>query len=68
MRSGKRSMVPPLVSWNPATSEEGSEDYVDASQQMDGAESVGVEKADLGIGVQPLNSLVLRRGTLFCAF
>ena len=46
MRSGKRSLVPPLVSWNPATSEEGSEDYVDASQDMDGAESVGVEKAD----------------------
>ena len=57
-----------MVSWNPATSEEWSEDYVDASQDMDGAESVGVEKADLGIGVQPLNSLVLRRVTLFCAF
>ena len=42
MRSGKRSLVPPLVSWNPATSEEWSEDYVDASQDMDGAESVGV--------------------------
>ena len=68
MRSGKRSLVPPLVSWNPATSEEGSSDYVDASQQMDGAESVGVEKADLGIGVQPLNSLVLRRVTLFLVF
>ena len=68
MRSGKRSLVPPLVSWNPATSEEGSEDYVDASHEMDRAESVGVEKADLGIGVQPLNSFALRRVTLFFAF
>ena len=68
MRSGKRSLVPPLVSWNPATSEEGSSDYVDAGQEMDGTESVGVEKADLGIGVQPLNSFALRRVTLFFAF
>ena len=68
MRSGKRSLVPPLVSWNPATSEEGSEDYVDASHEMDRAESVGVEKADLGIGVQPLNSFALRRVPLFFAF
>merc|ERR1711971_1019477 len=69
MRSGKRSGGGPnLVSWNPVQSEgvDGS-DYEDPRDDMERADSLrsissmGVERADLGIGIQPLSSLVLRR-------
>ena len=68
MRSGKRSGSSNLVSW-PADGVDGS-DYKEPSS-MGGAEeslrsisSMGVERADLGIGIQPLSSLVLRRVTI----
>ena len=67
MRSGKRSGGGPnLVSWNPVQSEEGGSDYEDPSEMeradsLRSISSMGVERADLGIGIQPLSSLVLRR-------
>ena len=70
MRSGKRSAAP--VSWHPVQSEEmdGSDYDVDPSdvERSDydverSLSSMGVERADLGIGIQPLSSLVLRRVT-----
>ena len=58
MRSGKRSAAPNLVSWHPEEEMDGSDYDVERSLS-----SMGVERADLGIGIQPLSSLVLRRVT-----
>ena len=69
MRSGKRSGGPNLVSWHPVQSEDvGGSDYEDPSDMeradsLRSISSMGVERADLGIGIQPLSSLVLRRVT-----
>ena len=58
MRSGKRSAAP--VSWHPVQSEEMDGSDYDVERSLS---SMGVERADLGIGIQPLSSLVLRRVT-----
>ena len=58
MRSGKRSAAP--VSWHPVQSEEMDGPDYDVERSLS---SMGVERADLGIGIQPLSSLVLRRVT-----
>ena len=70
LRSGKRSGGPNLVSWHPVQSEDvGGSDYEDPSDMeradsLRSISSMGVERADLGIGIQPLSSLVLRRVTI----
>ena len=70
MRSGKRSGGSNLVSWHPVQSEDvGGSDYEDQSDMeradsLRSISSMGVERADLGIGIQPLSSLVLRRVTI----
>ena len=54
------------MTWHPV---DGS-DYEDpgemdrAAESLRSISSMGVERADLGIGIQPLSSLVLRRVTL----
>ena len=71
MRSGKRSGGSNLVAWHPVQPEDvAGSDYEEPSEMERAEESlrsispVGVERADLGIGVQPLSSLVLRRVTI----
>ena len=63
MRSGKRSAAP--VSWHPVQSEEMDGPDYDVERSLS---SMGVERADLGIGIQPLSSLVLRRVTTWSCF
>ena len=54
------------MTWHPV---DGS-DYEDpgemdrAAESLRSISSMGVERADLGIGIQPLSSLVLRRVTI----
>ena len=60
-----------MVAWHPVRPEDVSgSDYEEPSEMERAEESlrsispVGVERADLGIGIQPLSSLVLRRVTI----
>ena len=60
------------MTWHPVPSEgvPGS-DYEDsrrAEESLRSLSSMGVERADLGIGIQPLSSLVLRPVTILLIF